>query len=88
MRRLDGLMNPKTKRLLINFLMEVFIYGLLLFIYFLVVLRLLGKPLNELFNLNPLVYALATLLLIVTQAVVLENVTSFMLKFLKLEAME
>jgi hypothetical protein len=84
----DGLMNPKTKRILVNFLTEVFIYGLLLFIYFLAVLRLLGKPLNELFNLNPLVYALATLLLIVVQAVVLEYVTSFMLKLLKLEAME
>ncbi len=81
-------MNPKTKRILVNFLTEMFIYGLLLFIYFLVVLRLLGKPLNELFNLNPLLYALATLLLIVVQAVVLEYVTSFMLKLLKLEAME
>lgn len=81
-------MNPKTKRLLVNFLTEVFIYGLLLFIYFLVVLRVLGKPLNELFSLNPLIYAIATLLLIVVQAVVLEYLTSFMLKLLKLEAME
>lgn len=81
-------MNQKTKRLLVNFLVEIFIYGLLLFIYFLAVLRLLGEPLNQLFNLNPLVYALATLFLIVVQAVVLEQVTSFMLKLLKLESTE
>lgn len=81
-------MKLKTKRLLVNFLMEVIIYGVLLLIYFLAVLRLLGEPLNRLFNLNPLVYALATLLLIVVQAVVLEQVTSFMLKLLKLDAKE
>ena len=81
-------MNPKTKRLLVTFLAEIIIYGLLLAIYFVAVLRLLGEPLNELFNLNPLVYAGATLLLIVVQAVILEQVTSFMLKLLKLDAAE
>jgi hypothetical protein len=77
-------MNKKTKRLLVNFLIEVFIYGLLLLIYFLVVLRFLGQPLNELFSLHPIYYAIATLLLIVVQAVVLEYITSIMLKLLKL----
>jgi hypothetical protein len=45
-------MNTKTKRLLLNFLMEMLIYGLLLLIFFLAVLRLLIKPLNRLFHLN------------------------------------
>jgi len=81
-------MNTKTKRILVSFLTEVIIYGLLLLIYFWAVLRILGEPLNELFNLNPLVYALATILLIVVQAVVLEQITSFMLRLLKLEASE
>ena len=61
-------MNTRTKRLLLNFLMEMLIYGLLLLIYFLAVLRLLGEPFNQLFHFNSLVYALATLLIIVIQA--------------------
>jgi len=57
-------------------------------IYFLIVLRILGEPLSQLFHLNPLTYAVATLFLIVIQAVVLEMATSFMLKLLRLEVLE
>ncbi len=81
-------MRKRTKRLLFSFLMEMLIYGLLLLVYFLAVLRLLGEPLNRLFHLNSLAYALAALFIIVIQAVVLETVTSFMLKLLRLETQE
>lgn len=64
------------------------IYGFLLLGYFLLVLRLLGEPLNQLFHLNPIVYAVATLILIVVQSFALEIVTSFMIKILKLEKLE
>jgi hypothetical protein len=78
----------KIRRLLFNFLLEAIVYSLLLVVYFLTVLRYLGQPLNELFHLSPLFYAGATLLLIVAQAVVLESVTSLLLKWLGLDTAE
>lgn len=81
-------MTPKTKRLLRAFLIEIALYAVLLLAYFLVVLRFLGRPLNELFQLNLWVYAFATLLLIVAQSVLLEMVTSFLIERLGLETLE
>ncbi len=81
-------MKQTTKRLLRNFLLEAVIYTVLLVVYFLAVLRLLGKPLNELFHLYPQIYALATLILIVVQAVILEMITSFLIDKLGLETLE
>jgi hypothetical protein len=60
----------------------------LLLVYFLVVLRFLGDPLNELFNQNLAVYAGATLLLIVAQSVLLDFITSFFVERLDLEKSE
>ncbi len=81
-------MKGRTKRLLRNFLIELLVYGVLLTIYFFLVLRLLGRPLFDLFHLNPLVYAGATLLLIVAQSVLLERVTSYLIRWLGLERLE
>ena len=81
-------MSPTAKRLLRNFLIELIVYGVLLFVYFLVVLRYLNEPLTRLFNQSLLVYAGATLLLIIAQAVFLEWVTSFLLDRLGLEKVE
>jgi uncharacterized membrane protein (DUF106 family) len=79
---------PRTRRILRNFVLEIIIYGVLLLIYFVAVLRLLGRPLNELFHLDPFFYALATLLLIVIQSVALEMITSFLIDRLGLEKLE
>lgn len=81
-------MSPKTKRILRNFLLEIIIYSILLVVYFLVVLRILGEPLKELFHLDLWVYAVVTLLLIVTQSVALEMLTSFLIDRLGLEKLE
>jgi uncharacterized membrane protein (DUF106 family) len=81
-------MSPRTKRILRNFLLEIVIYGVLLLVYFLAVLRLLGEPLNQLFHLDLWVYAVATLLLIVVQSVALEMLTSFLIDRLGLEKLE
>ena len=81
-------MDNKSKRLLLNFLIEIVIYGMLLAVYFLLVLRYLSQPLNQLFHLDPWVYAFATLLLIVVQSVALESVTSFLLDRLGLEKVD
>ncbi len=81
-------MSPKFKRLLRNFLLEILIYSILLVLYFFIVLRFLGEPLNNLFHLNLWVYAPITLLLIVVQSVLLEMVTSFLIDRLGFEKME
>ncbi|MCA9923140.1 MAG: hypothetical protein KC419_25615 [Anaerolineales bacterium] len=81
-------MNASAKRLLRNFFIELIIYGVLLAIYFSLVLRYLGRPLNDLFHLNPIIYAIATLLLIVVQSVVLERFTSYLIRWLGLDRLE
>lgn len=78
--------NPKS--LVRNFILEMIVYGALVVIYFLVVLRFLGQPLTELYNSNLGYYAIVALALIVAQGVVLEWVTSFLLDFLGLERLE
>ena len=70
------------KEMLQNFLIEMVVYGVLLLIYFYVALRFLAEPLSRVFNSNLLAYAVIGLGLIVTQAVVLEFVTSFLFDFL------
>jgi len=82
-------MEPKLQRIVIrNFLLELVIYAILLVLYFLLALRFLGAPLNQLFHLNPLVYAGASLVLIVVQGVALEWITSFLIRRLGLEKLE
>jgi len=81
-------MKKHHKILLRNFLIELLLYALLLMIYFWGVLRFLGAPLHTIFHLNPIVYAIATLLLIVAQGVFLEWVTSFLITRLGLEKLE
>jgi hypothetical protein len=81
-------MKTRHKILLRNFLIELILYALLLIIYFWGVLRFLGEPLNKIFHLNPFVYAVVTLILIVAQGVFLEWVTSFLITRLGLEKME
>lgn len=78
--------NPRS--LVRNFILEMIVYGALVVIYFLVVLRFLGQPLTELYNSNLRYYAIVALVLIVAQGVVLEWVTSFLLDFLGLERLE
>jgi hypothetical protein len=79
---------PKTRRLLRNLVLEVIVYSILLLVYFLIVLRYLGEPLNELFHQSLVVYAGATLLLIVAQSVALDFITSFLVARLDLEKSE
>jgi hypothetical protein len=78
--------NPEMRRKYIrNMLIEILIYGALLVVYFLLVLRFLGDWLFNLFNSNLVVYSIIGLGLLVVQAVVLEIITSFLMDFLRLE---
>jgi hypothetical protein len=82
-------MEKREVRILIrNFVIEVLIYAALVVGYFLLVLRLLGEPLKELFTTNLTPYAFAALALIVVQGVFLEFLTSFLVRRLGLDRVE
>ena len=69
---------------LLNFSIEMAVYGVLLVIYFYLALRFLGEPLKDLFDQSLGLYAVVGLGLIVVQAVVLEFITSWLFDFLGL----
>ena len=64
-------------------MIEIAIYAVLIVAYFYVVLLFLGSHLNSLFHQNKWAYAVVSLALIIGQGVVLESVTTFLLKFVK-----
>lgn len=68
-----------------NLIVEIIIYSLLIFGYYLLVLRWLGDWISSIFNSNLYHYAFAGLGLIFVQAVLLDLVTSFLMKYIKLE---
>jgi hypothetical protein len=80
--------DPKFLRLIENFAIEILIYAALVVGYFLLVLRLLGEPLEGLFSRSLTAYAIIGLLLIIAQAVLLEKVTSLIMRWLGLDQLE
>ena len=78
----------KIRVLLRNLAIELIIYAILVVIYTVVVLRLLNEPLTRLFDTNLVTYAIVALGLIAAQGALLDAVTSFLLKQLKLEQLE
>jgi putative flippase GtrA len=76
------------RRFALTFGLELVIYGVLLAVYFLLVLRFLGEPLVRLFDDNLVVYAAAALGLIVAQGVVLDFVTSLLIRLLNVDALD
>ncbi len=81
-------MPEDTKKLLRNFIIELAVYGVLVVVYFLVVLQSIGDWLTSLYYNNLTVYAILALMLIVVQAVILEKVTAFLIERLGLERLE
>lgn len=76
------------RTLVINFAIELVIYGILVVGYFFVVLRFLETFLTDLFQNNQIYYAFLGLGLVVGQGILLEMVTSFILDWLKLDRLE
>jgi len=76
-------MKKETAKTLRAFLIELSIYALLVFGYFFLVLNLLGSWLHGLEHHHRYAYAGVAILLIIGQAVVLENVTTFLLRLLR-----
>ena len=68
-----------------NLLVEITIYSVLIFGYYLLVLRWMGDWLMNMFNTNLGYYSLIGLGLIFIQAVLLDFVTSFLMKYIKLD---
>ena len=77
-----------ARALIRNFVIEVLVYSALVLAYFLLVLRFLADPLKQLFDNHLVLYAFASLALIVTQGAVLEILTSFLISRLGLERLE
>jgi len=78
----------ETRKLLRNFVIELAVYGVLVVVYFIVVLQSIGDWLTSLYYDNLTVYAILALVLIVVQAVILEKVTAFLIERLGLERLE
>ena len=75
----------KIKTLIRNLVLEMIVYGILLVIYFFLVLQYLGDILASLFDSQILIYAVLGLSLIVAQGVLLEAITSFLIRLLRLD---
>lgn len=79
------MMKTNIKTLIRNLAMELAVYGMLLVLYFFLVLQFLGDILSRLFESQTVAYAFLGLGLIVAQGVLLEAVTSFLLRLLRLD---
>jgi hypothetical protein len=81
--------NPMKKtsiRILVrNLVIEILVYGVLLVVYFFLVLQYLGDFLTNLFDNQLLIYSFLGLGLIVIQAVLLEMITSYFIRLLRLD---
>ena len=76
------------KRLVVNLIIEFIIYGGLVTLYFLVILRYLNVPIKNLFDNNLPFYAIVSLVLIGLQGVLLERVTFYILDWVGLKRFE
>ena len=76
-------MKKEAARTLRAFLIELVIYAILVVGYFFLVLHFLGEGLHRLEVHHRYTYACVAILLIIGQAVVLENVTTFLLRLIR-----
>ena len=73
----------EARKALISFSIELVIYGALVVAYFFLVLHFLGGWLADLDKKNIRLYGLVSIGLIIGQAVVLESVTTFLIRLLR-----
>jgi hypothetical protein len=79
-------MKKTSIRILVrNLVIEILVYGVLLVVYFFLVLQYLGDFLTNLFDNQLLIYSFLGLGLIVIQAVLLEMITSYFIRLLRLD---
>jgi len=75
-------MNKKPEDSLKPFLIELAIYAVLVTGYLLLVMSFLNRPLKTLFDNNKGFYAVAALLIIIIQGVILETLTTLLVKLI------
>jgi hypothetical protein len=76
-------MKSETTNTLRAFLIELVVYALFVVAYFFLVLHFLGEWLHALEVHHRYTYAGIAILLIIGQAVVLENITTFLLRLIR-----
>jgi len=76
-------MKKEAGRTFRAFLVELLVYAVLVIGYFFLVLHLLGSWLYDLQQHHRYTYAMTAILLIIGQAVVLESVTSLLLRLIR-----
>jgi hypothetical protein len=76
-------MKKETAKTLRAFLIELVIYAVLVVAYFFLVLHFLGEGLYKLETRHRYAYAGAAILLMIGQAVLLQNVTTFLLRLIR-----
>jgi hypothetical protein len=76
-------MKKETVKTLRAFAIELVIYALLVIAYFFLVLHLLGQWLYQLEVYHRYTYAAVAILLIIGQAVLLESVTTFLIRLIR-----
>ena len=79
-------MKKETARTLRAFAIELAIYALLVVAYFFLVLHFLGRWLYQLESQHRYIYASVAILLMIGQAVLLQNVTTLLLRFIRRRA--
>jgi hypothetical protein len=73
----------ETAKTLRAFAFELVIYALLIVAYFFLVLHFLGEWLHHLESYHRYTYAVVTILLVIGQAVLLESVTTLLLRLIR-----
>jgi hypothetical protein len=76
-------MKKETAKTVRAFAIELVIYAVLVVTYFFLVLHLLGQWLYQLEVQHRYVYAVLSILLIIGQAVLLESVTTFLIRLIR-----
>ncbi len=79
-------MKKETAKTLRVFLIELAIYAVLVVAYFFLVLHFLGEGLQQLEQNHRFSYAVVAILLMIGQAVVLQNVTTVLLRLIRRRA--
>jgi quinol-cytochrome oxidoreductase complex cytochrome b subunit len=76
-------MKKETAKTLRAFLIELAIYAVLVVAYFFLVLHFLGEWLHQLETRHRYTYGSVAILLMIGQAVALQNVTTFLLRMIR-----
>jgi len=76
-------MNREQKQFLKSFLVELVVYAAFVLGYFFLVLHFLAGWLAELFHGDTRIYAIVALALMIGQGIVLESVTTALLRFIR-----